>query len=129
MANSTEVAPEMASQGAFTCSIKEQNVSGDARVYNAPIYNITRRESILYRRESEEIQLWLSPLGMRERHEKIRNQASIEESNQLKPQEDSYAGNWFIKSEVYDDWQSRQHKKLWCYGMRKCSYLTVYSKL
>lgn len=106
----------MASQGVFTCSIHEQNISGDARVYNAPIYNMIRRESILEKHEIE-IQLWLSPLRMSERHNKIRNQASIEESNRLEPREDSRAGNWFIESEVYDDWQGRQYKKLWCYGM------------
>jgi hypothetical protein len=56
---------------------------------------------------------WLSPLQMSDVHQHTSQRA------------EKGSGKWFVASKKFLDWRTKDHKLLWCWGIREYALLTT----
>jgi hypothetical protein len=56
---------------------------------------------------------WLSPLQMSDVHQNTSNKV------------EKGSGKWFVASEKFLDWRTKDHSRLWCWGIREYAQFTI----
>lgn len=97
----------------------DQFISGNARVINGNVSLVVKRKSTLETDTRSSILDWLSPLTFRQTHEEIRDKIIHQDHCPEARRSGDYSGKWLLESEVFDQWRSREVRKLWYHGMRQ----------
>lgn len=94
-----------------------QYIGGNARVINGDIHIYKPEPPTAAQKFRTEVLNWLSPLTFRSFHEEVRNKAVHQDTTVHARNSGKYSGKWLLESDAFEEWRSRETRKLWYHGM------------
>lgn len=94
-----------------------QYIGGNARVINGDILIYKPEPQNAVQKFRADVLNWLSPLTFRPFHEEVREKTVRQDTTVHARTSGNYSGKWLLESDAFEEWRSRETRKLWYHGM------------